>query len=108
MYVHPTYAVSTQRVPLGVLDAWMWARQPKTGKGKCAGVRESLRWVEGYQRLAELAAKLPGTRLVYVADREADIMELWRRRETAARRWIGCCAASTTGRWSKATSCGTA
>lgn len=76
MYVHPTYAVSTQRVPLGVLDAWMWARQPKTGQGKRAGVRESLRWVEGYQRLAELAPQLPGTRLVYVADRESDIMEL--------------------------------
>jgi hypothetical protein len=59
-----------------VLDAWMWAGEPKTGKGKHVGVRESLRWVEGYQRLAELASKLPGTQLVYVADREADIMEL--------------------------------
>jgi len=39
-------------------------------------VRDSLRWSEGYQRLAELAAKLPHTRLVYVADRQADIMEL--------------------------------
>lgn len=76
MYVHPTYAVTTTREPLGVIDAWMWARQPKTGKGKRAGVRESLRWPEGYQRLAELAPQLPGTRLVYMADREADIMEL--------------------------------
>lgn len=25
MYVHPTYAVTPQRGPLGVLDAWMWA-----------------------------------------------------------------------------------
>jgi hypothetical protein len=23
MYLHPTYAVSTNREPLGVLDAWM-------------------------------------------------------------------------------------
>ena len=29
MYVHPTYAVSTSREPLGVLDAWMWARELK-------------------------------------------------------------------------------
>ena len=78
MYVHPTYAVSTSREPLGVLDAWMWAREPKDAEGSRPGVRESLRWVEGYERLAEMAAGLPETRLVYVADREADIMELMR------------------------------
>ena len=35
--------------------------------------------MEGYERLAEMAAELPGTRLVYLADREADIMDLMRR-----------------------------
>jgi hypothetical protein len=76
MYVHPTYAVSTSREPLGVLDAWMWARELRDADGKRAGVSESLRWVEGYERLAEKAAQLPQTRLVYLADREADIMAL--------------------------------
>lgn len=76
MYVHPTYAVSTSREPLGVLDAWMWAREQRQDDGTREGVRESLRWIEGYQRLAELAPQLPDTRLVYLADREADIMEL--------------------------------
>jgi hypothetical protein len=76
MYVHPTYAVSTSREPLGVLDAWMWAREPRDADGKRAGVSESLRWVEGYERLAEMAPQLPQTRLVYLADREADIMAL--------------------------------
>ena len=38
---------------LGVLDAWMWARKPK---GE-ADVLESLRWTEGYERVAELAAE---------------------------------------------------
>jgi hypothetical protein len=28
LYVHPTYAVSADGEPLGVLDAWMWAREP--------------------------------------------------------------------------------
>ena len=37
---------------------------------------ESVRWIEGYERVAELAADLPDTRLVYVADRESDILEL--------------------------------
>jgi hypothetical protein len=72
MYVHPTLAVSEGGVALGVLDAWMWSRKPK---GE-ADVLESLRWTEGYERVAELAARLPGTRLVYLADREADLRAL--------------------------------
>ena len=53
MYVHPTLAVSEGGVALGVLDAWMWSRKPK---GE-ADVLESLRWTEGYGRVAELAAR---------------------------------------------------
>ena len=37
--------------------------------------RESVRWTEGDERMAETARPLPGTRLVYVADREADRAE---------------------------------
>ena len=40
--------------------------------------------MEGYERLAEMATELPGTRLVYLADREADIMELMRRADALA------------------------
>jgi len=76
MYVHPTYAVSPEREPLGVLDAWMWAREPKDAQGQRGGLLESTRWMEGYLRIAELAGRLPDTRLVYVADREADIVAL--------------------------------
>ena len=79
MYLHPTYAVSTNREPLGILDAWMLARSMKDENGTRPGIKESLRWIEGYERLAELAASLPNTRLVYVADREADIVELMRK-----------------------------
>jgi hypothetical protein len=38
----------------------MWARECATR----GGPKESLRWIEGYERLAELAPRLPGTRLV--------------------------------------------
>ena len=76
MYLHPTYAVTPERVPLGVLDAWMWAREAKDTQGKRGGVKESLRWIEGYERIAETAPSLPHTRLVYVADREADMIAL--------------------------------
>lgn len=79
MYLHPTYAVTPQREPLGVIDAWMWAREPKGADGTRPGVSESTRWIEGYERVAETAARMPGTRLIYVADREADMVGLMQR-----------------------------
>lgn len=79
MFLHPTYAVTPAREPLGVVDAWMWAREFKDANGQRGGLLESVRWIEGYERVAELATQLPETRLVYVADREADIAALMAR-----------------------------
>ena len=79
MYLHPTYAVTVEREPLGVLDAWMWAREPKDKDGNRGGPCESERWIESYERLAERAADLPLTRLVQVGDRESDILALMQR-----------------------------
>ena len=79
LYLHPTYAVTSEREPLGVLDAWMWAREELDADGVRAGLKESTRWVEGYERVAEMAPDMPDTRLVYVADREADMVEMMRR-----------------------------
>ena len=79
IHLHPTYVVTPEREPLGVTDAWMWAREPKAGDGTRPGIRESLSWTEGYERIAEMAATMPDTRLVYVADREADIAALMQR-----------------------------
>lgn len=80
MYVHPTYAVTPEREPLGVVDAWMWARAAADSPEQAPS--ENMRWIEGYERVAEMAARLPTTRLVYVADREADIVELMQRAQT--------------------------
>ena len=55
MYLHPTYAVTPGRVPLGVIDAWMWAREFKDKDGNRPGLCESVRWIEGYERVAEQA-----------------------------------------------------
>jgi len=72
MYLHPTMLVNPEGQAFGVSDAWMWARKPKGA----ASVKESDRWIEGYERIAELAKDVPNTRLVYVADRESDIRGL--------------------------------
>jgi hypothetical protein len=76
MYVHPTYGVTPDREPLGVLDCWTWAREKKDANGHRPGLKESLRWIEGYERVAEEAANLPQTRCVYVGDRESDLRAL--------------------------------
>lgn len=106
MYLHPTYAVTTEREPLGILDVWMWAREPKNEQGKRGGPKESVRWIEGYERLAELAPRLPSTRLVYVADREADMMPLMARASNWATRLTGWCGQRTIGLCLTARSCG--
>ena len=60
LYVHPTLVVTPEGLALGVIDAWMWARGPK-GQPQ---VKESTRWVEGYEMVADLAERTSDTRLV--------------------------------------------
>jgi hypothetical protein len=79
MYLHATYAVTPDREPLGVMNSWMWAREPRDANGRRGGVKESARWIESYEIVAEQARALPDTRLVYVADREGDIAALMQR-----------------------------
>jgi hypothetical protein len=79
MYLHATYAVTPDREPLGVMNAWMWAREPRDANGRRGGVKESVRWIESYEIVADQARALPDTRLVYVADREGDIAALMQR-----------------------------
>ena len=76
MYLHPTYVVTPEREPLGVINAWTWAREPKQGDGTRGGLLESVRWIESYERIAEQARELPATRHVCVGDRESDIRAL--------------------------------
>lgn len=76
MYLHPTYVVTPQREPLGVINAWSWARAFKAGGAPRGGLLESVRWVESYERIAEQAGELAKTRQVCVGDRESDILAL--------------------------------
>ena len=76
LYLHPTYVVTPQREPLGVMNAWTWAREFKQGDAPRQGVLESVRWIESYERLVEQALELPGTRHVCIGDRESDILAL--------------------------------
>jgi hypothetical protein len=76
MYPHPTYAVSPEREPLDVLDAWMWVQDASKTANRSlpASFKESRRWLEAYACMAEQADLLAETRLLYVADRESDFL----------------------------------
>lgn len=79
MLLHPTYAITPDRLPLGIIDYWSWAREFKDETGHRGGENESLRWVEGYARVAQRALETPETRQVYIADRESDILPVLRK-----------------------------
>jgi hypothetical protein len=42
MYLHPTYAVTPERLPLGVIDAWMWAREKLDADGVRPGLKKAV------------------------------------------------------------------
>ena len=83
LLLHPMLAVTPERIPLGCLRSFLWARDPeihekkKDRKRQAIEKKESVRWIEGYRFITELAPQLPETRLVYVADRESDVYELF-------------------------------
>jgi len=73
MYSHPTLMVTPERVALGVLDVWQWARKAKDDPEP---IKEVERWKDSYTSVADTAEKMPGTRFVNVGDRESDIRDV--------------------------------
>jgi hypothetical protein len=86
LYMHPVLVMTPQRVPLGVVDAEMWSRDPaklaktaherrKERRDKPFEDKESYRWLTGYETACQIAAEAPNTQVVCVSDSEADIYE---------------------------------
>lgn len=80
--LHPVLAVTPERECLGLLDAQWLVRDPEklgqsvaTKKQRPLAEKESKRWPTAFARVCEHAALIPGSRLVFVADRESDIYE---------------------------------
>ena len=84
LHVHSTLAFSTQGTPLGFLDVQCWARDPADFGKKAKRHRlpieekESFKWLKSYRAVTEVQARCPGTTLVSVGDREADLYELFK------------------------------
>jgi len=103
LYVHPLLAMTPERVPLGVVTAKIWSRDPvefaksqeekrRARKAKPIEEKESVRWLEGYQSACVLAAEAPATQIVAVSDSEGDIYECLQAGEGGAAEYIvrGC------------------
>ncbi len=96
LYIHPTLAITPDRLCLGVLDQWSWARDAANHGGKDRQHRlkrpleekESYRWLEGYRCVCDLQTVLPQTRLVYVADRDSDLFELFEEGQSGEAAWL--------------------
>lgn len=83
LLLHPTLAVTPQRVCLGAVEAQIWVRpaeafgRKNSRKQRPIEEKESQRWIEGYRAACKIAEEAPNTLIVTVADREADIYELF-------------------------------
>lgn len=84
LHTHSTLAFNTAGTPLGFLDVQCWARDPEdvgANKGKRHLMpieeKESVKWLKSLRAVAEVQKRCPGTTLVSMGDREADIYELF-------------------------------
>ena len=81
--LHDTVAFAEDGLPLGVLDAQFWARNPAAARQSAARrerdieEKESSKWLKSYRAAAEVQALCPDTMIVSVGDRESDIYELF-------------------------------
>jgi hypothetical protein len=81
--MHSLLAVTPDGLPLGVLGMKTWVRDPEeAGKGKQRRKRdirdkESVKWLEGLERLETLKVQCPDTHVVGVSDREGDVYDVF-------------------------------
>ena len=82
LFVHSTLAITPDRVPLGLLAQLVWARDPndigKSARRKQRPIREkeSWKWLHSLDAVLTARDSCPGTHLVSVGDREADVYDV--------------------------------
>lgn len=83
LHLHSTFVVSTEGLPLGLLQAQFSAPEPKSEADTRPSAsipieeKKTFAWIEGLRTCVELDKQLPNTRQINVLDREADFFELF-------------------------------
>jgi len=79
VFLHPTIAITPDRLCLGVVDADIWTREEKSPRSarrnKPINEKESSHWLNSYQNSCGISGIIPKTHFVNIADREGDIYE---------------------------------
>ncbi len=78
-FIHPTIAVTPDRLNLGIIDNIMWKRDAigigVDRKKKEIKDKESYNWLRSFQKVKKLAKEIPNTEFINIGDRECDIYE---------------------------------
>jgi hypothetical protein len=94
MLVHSTLAFTPERVPLGLIHQQSWIRSPEeygkkhTRYNRAISDKESYKWLVSLNATEKAQKESPGTLLINVGDREADIYELLLHASTCASKLI--------------------
>ena len=92
LIVHDTMVFNLEGTPLGLLNVQCWAREPKDfGKAQARRElktedKESVKWLKSFAAAVSAREKCPGTKIISVGDREADIYDLFKLAEKNAGR----------------------
>ncbi len=87
LWLHPTIAVTPERLTLGIVDANFWSREPEVSENSSAHrtardnapieEKESYRWLKSYTKACEIARQAPETQIINMTDQEGDIVEIF-------------------------------
>ena len=84
IFVHPTLAVTPERLCLGVVGAKIWTREIEKSKlskqkkkNRPIEEKEIYRWIESYDLACDVAEQAPNTQIISITDREGDFTDLF-------------------------------
>lgn len=86
--LHSSLALSQSGLPLGIVQLQGGAPTSAQGKARRRPMEQknSYRWLAGFEQAMQIAALLPSTRVINIADREGDMFELFDFRRAQAGR----------------------
>ncbi|MBK8283939.1 MAG: IS4 family transposase [Ahniella sp.] len=78
LWMHDTLALTPDGVPLGLIDVQCWARDGRfegrpTRHLRATDDKESRKWLHSFAAASALQQQCPGTQVISVGDREADL-----------------------------------
>ncbi len=87
LLLHSLLAFRLDGIPLGTAWAHLWAREELSDtahrNSQSIDQKESVRWVDAFQRCAEIARQMPETLLLCCGDRENDLIDMYDRSTVA-------------------------